>query len=129
LRKAGRAPLFVERTKRELATSDARWREILRVADVVSEGQVKDSTWFGTSSIVLRAARIGLVTDAALLEVASSCLHLRARTLRVARREALFRAGRSLGPSQCEMRFSVDSDALRIDVDVQAAVLKRRTGT
>jgi hypothetical protein len=92
----------------------------------MSEGDFRDSFWFGTTSIVLQIDPDSSASKGKLLGIASGCIHLRTRALRLARREAILRAGRSLGASQCEFRVSDHARGLRIDIDVQAVLLRSR---
>lgn len=126
LRKARGPGFFLRENLTRLRSDDAAWREVFTRADVVSEGAVSGGDWFGSTSIILNLPEMPAEDLAMVRAVASRCLHVRLRALRIARREAQSRAGASLLPSQCEIRFDDDSRGLRIDVDVQASLLTKR---
>ncbi len=126
LRKARGPGFFLREELTRLRSDDAAWREVFARADVVSEGAVQGGDWFGSTSIVLDLPEMPAEDLATVRSLAARCLHVRLRALRIARREAQSRAGASLLPSQCEIRFDDDSRGLRIDVDVQASLLTKR---
>ena len=99
------------------------------MADAVSEGATRAETrgnvWYGSTSLILRLEAGTVEERAFLAAVAERDLHVRTRALRVAVREATVRAGTRLGRSQCEIRFAVDPEGVRIDVDVQAPLIER----
>jgi hypothetical protein len=74
--------------------SDARWREMFKSADIVSEGRVRDEAqgrvWYGSTSLILPADPPDVAFFAA---VAERDVHVRVRALRAAHREAGSRAG------------------------------------
>lgn len=116
-------PLISERDAVLVRTNDGAWRALLETADAVSEGQVRGGTWFGTTSLLLRP-----VDDDAprLAAIAARCIHVRLRALRFARREAQARAPGALGPSQCQIRFRDQNGVVRIDIDVEAPMVRSR---
>ncbi len=63
------------------------------------------------------------------LRVGERDVHVRLRAVRIAHREALHRAPAPLGTATCEMRFMLDPEGLRIDVDLQAPLIEQRVGT
>jgi hypothetical protein len=107
----------------------ARWRELFDHADTVSEGAVRDEAhgrvWYGSTSLILPTAA---GDDATLLAtLAARDLHVRLRAVRAAHREACQRAPSRLGRLACEMRVMALGHGVRIDVDVQAPLIERRT--
>jgi hypothetical protein len=126
LSKAKGPGFFLRENLTRLRSEDACWRQVFARADVVSEGAVMDGAWFGSTSIVLHLPEMPAEDLTLVRALAARCLHVRLRALRIARREAQSRAGASLLPSQCEIRFDDDSRGLRIDVDVQASLLTKR---
>jgi hypothetical protein len=134
LAKARALPLV--RTHRMLLvrTADAPWRDLFERADVVSEGGVRDEggtrTWYGSTSLLLAndGDASGPEVDASLLAaLAARNAHVRLRALRVAHREASLRAPGRLGRFVCEIHITSSPRGLRIDVDVQAPLIERRT--
>jgi hypothetical protein len=110
-----------------LRAPDARWRELFERADVMTEGGARDEpsgrVWYGSTSAILRAEG---AAPALLAELAGRDPHVRLRAVRMAHREAQLRAPGLLGRFACEIRVSVDSRGVRIDVDVQAPLIERR---
>jgi hypothetical protein len=133
LAKGRRAPHLTLTTGARVRTLDARWREAFDAADAISEGAARTegdrSTWYGSTSLILSIEAASDEERAFLAAVAERDLHVRTRALRVAVREATVRAGvelggkACLGKSQCEIRFAVDPEGVRIDVDVQAPLI------
>lgn len=110
-----------------VATADTRWRDLLEAADVMSEGSLRldgtESTWYGSTSLVVALPESNDELRAQLLTLASGDPHLRVRVLRMAHREAASRAPAPLGRTVCEVRAIADPRGLRIDVDVQAPLI------
>jgi hypothetical protein len=108
-------------------TCDSGWRELFDRADVVSEGAVREEpgaeVWYGTTSALLpvEASQTAPFEPAALAE---RDLHARLRAVRLARREALSRAPSPLGTIRCELRFSTHPGGLRVDAEVEAALIE-----
>ncbi|MFO0642883.1 MAG: hypothetical protein U0183_26880 [Polyangiaceae bacterium] len=108
-------------------TSDAVWRRAFDAADSVSEGAVRDEgghrRWYGSTSLI-----VPLLPEAtapfAPHDLAARDLHARLRATRLARNEAQSRAPASLGPVQCELRFLPHPRGLRVDVEVEAALIE-----
>jgi hypothetical protein len=133
LAKGRRAPYTTLTTGARVRTLDARWREAFDAADAVSEGAARAEgaavTWYGSTSLILTLDAASDQERAFIAAVAERDLHVRTRALRVAVREAAVRAGvelggrARLGRSQCEIRFAVDPEGVRIDVDVQAPLI------
>jgi hypothetical protein len=137
LAKSRRSALVDVRAFTRVRTVDARWREMIEKADIVSEGAARlegegagegagARVWYGSTSLILAAE--GTPEERAFLAaVAERDLHARTRALRVAVREAGARAacqGARLGRSLCEIRVEVDPKGVRIDVDVQAPLIE-----
>lgn len=99
-------------------------------ASVLSEGAVRDEAegpvWFGSTSLLVALAGVPAELRPSFITLLSRDLHARARVVRLAHREASLRAPSVLGRLQCEIRFEATSDAVRIDVDVQAPLIRRR---
>jgi hypothetical protein len=108
--------------------SDARWRQLFQRADVVSEGSVRvethGRTWYGSTSLILAA---GGADASFLAALAERDVHVRVRAMRTAHREACLRAPARLGRFVCEIRVATDPRGVRIDVDVQAPLIEKRT--
>jgi len=130
IRKA-KAPDLVERAGPFVRTTEGRWRELFAGADAMSEGAVKDErngerVYYGTTSLIL-----GLPVETPVEErsraLAEKDVHVHVHALRCAHREAQSRAPGQLGRTVCEVRFSEDPRGLRIDVDVQAPLIDRRS--
>jgi hypothetical protein len=128
LAKARGLPLVIERRAVLLRAPDASWRDLFARADTVSEGGVQTEgrgrVWYGSTSLILPT---GAAETALLAEVAARDVHVRLRALRAAHREACLRAPSRLGRISCEIRVSADVNGVRIDVDVQAPLIERRT--
>ena len=111
-----------------IRSSDPRWRELLKGADAISEGQTKSEeggdVWYGTTSLILAFPEMSELDRAFVAAVAEADPHLRLRATRIAHREAASRAPGNLGRVRCEIRTSVDPKGVRIDVDVQAPLIE-----
>jgi hypothetical protein len=116
--------LFSARHTILVRSSDPRWRELLKLADSVSEGRERaengSTVWYGTTSLILLLPELPESERAA---VAARDPHLRLRATRIAHREAASRAPGILGLSRCEITAKVDPRGVRIDVDVQAPLI------
>jgi hypothetical protein len=110
-----------------VSTADARWRELVESADVLSEGssrlEATGSTWYGSTSLVVALPEATDAERARLLSLANGDPHLRVRVLRLAQREAAARAPAPLGRVVCELRAAADPRGLRFDVDLQAPLI------
>src|SRR3954470_739662 len=104
---------LVQRRSVELCTAhDGRFRDILENADVMSEGRVaiEDGAlvYQGTTSVLLLCLSLGgLLPDLdvdALAGVLRNDPPVRLRALRIARREALARAGSAIGSARADLR-------------------------
>jgi hypothetical protein len=128
LAKARALPLVLSRPAFLVRSTDARWRELFERADIVSEGsaraEAEGMTWYGSTSLLISCDE----HDPGLLAaVVARSLHVRLRALRTARREACLRAPGGLGRLTCEIRVLAESHHVRIDVDVQAPLIERRS--
>ena len=132
IRKA-RAPDLVERAGPFVRTTEGRWRELFAGADAMSEGAVKDErngerVYYGSTSLIVGLPVETPVEERAFLRaLAEKDVHVHVHALRAATREAQSRAPGQLGRTVCELRFSEDPRGLRIDVDVQAPLIERRS--
>jgi hypothetical protein len=132
LRKAKAPAAYVSRSVTHVRSEDARWRELFERADIVSEGKCEHGSYRGTTNVLLPLMDLASSPEeqAFVSALAPQCMHVRLRALRIARREAQHRAGVSLEPSRCELRFSTTSKGgVKIEVDVEANLVKRHTGT
>ena len=132
LARASVLPFYV--TKTLYRGQDARWSEAFATADLVSEGAVKmpsasqsqktgtASTYFGSTSILLQ---VPARERARTAHLARECVHVRLRAVRLARREAEVRSNGQLGVSRCEVKIMEDPNGLRIDVDLEAPLLRK----
>ena len=120
LARARPLPFYVQKTL--FRSQDARFREAFENADLVSEGALRTNTYFGSTSILLFVPPPERERTAAL---ARECVHVRLRAVRLARREAESRVGQKLGVSRCEVKIVASNDGLRIDVDLEAPLLRR----
>ena len=128
LAKARALPVLVVRRAVLLRAPDPSWRELFDRADTVSEGGVQSEArgrvWYGSTSLILPT---GGDQAPLLAEVAARDVHVRLRAMRAAQREACLRAPSRLGRISCEIRVAADPNGVRIDVDVQAPLIERRT--
>ena len=119
--------LFSARHTILVRSSDPRWRELLKLADSVSEGRERaengSTVWYGTTSLILLLPELPESERAFVAAVAARDPHLRLRATRIAHREAATRAPGILGLSRCEITAKVDPRGVRIDVDVQAPLI------
>ncbi len=106
---------------------DARWRDLVEAADIVSEGSSRlegdAPTWYGSTSLLLALPDVSAGDREKIAALAWGDPHLRVRVLRIAHREAAARAPATLGSATCELRTAADPRGLRIDVDVQAPLI------
>jgi hypothetical protein len=118
-----------------LQSIDGRWKEFFLLADTVSEGAVRHEkdgdVWYGSTSIVLRIPVTSPEEHELLTALSMHDPHVRLRAVRTAHREATLRAPAELDCLRCELHYVREPTGLRIDVDVQAALVGnhiRRTG-
>lgn len=129
------APNLIERNGSLVRTTEGRWRELFKAADSISEGAPRDEkgdgrVWYGTTSLIIALpVETSLEDREQLLAIAQKDVHAHVHALRLAHREAQSRAPAELGRAACELKFESDPRGLRIDVDVQAPLIERRTGT
>ncbi len=105
-------------------------RRRIEEASTLSEGAIREESegpvWFGTTSLIVGLGGVPLELHPAFHGLLTHDLHARARIVRLAHREASLRAPGTLGRLQCDIRFEKTSDAVRIDVDVQAPLIGGR---
>lgn len=115
------APFYVKKTL--YRGQDSRLREAFAAADLISEGAVHDGhTYFGSTSIVLA---VPAEQRERTTRLAGECVHMRLRAVRLARREAELRSQAPLGSVRCEVKIVPDPSGLRIDVDLEAPLLRK----
>jgi hypothetical protein len=124
-------PLVSNRIAHLTRANDAIWRILFDAADTISEGSVRneppgESTWFGSTSLILRMPELASRERSEALRVGEHDVHVRLRAMRLAHREAVQRAPGSLGTATCEIRFALAPEGVRIDVDLQAPLSERR---
>jgi len=124
--------LLERRTLTLLRSSDYRWRELFERADVMSEGACRDepdgtTAYYGSTSVLLPfASKGGAVPDELGAEVAAliaSDPHARVRAVRMACLEAQVRSRGPLGRVRAELFVRSTTRGIKVDVEVEAAVL------
>ncbi|HEX6273906.1 MAG TPA: hypothetical protein VFZ53_12750 [Polyangiaceae bacterium] len=123
--------LLERRTLTVLRSSDYRWRELFERADVMSEGACRDepdgTTYYGSTSVLLPfASKGGAVPDELGSEVAALIAndpHARVRAVRMACLEAQVRSRGPLGRVRAELFVRSTTRGIKVDVEVEAAVL------
>lgn len=126
------SPLVVRRTVHLAAMPDGRWRDLLDSADVVSEGSTVPEgdrfVYYGSTSVLLLGQSSGgALPDADLGDLAvlvRADPHLRARVLRIARREASARAGSPLGTLRAEIDVAPRARGVAVLVEVVARLAR-----
>jgi hypothetical protein len=132
LAKVRAAPPVRERSVALISALEGRVRDLLDLADVVSEGAARaegsGEVYYGSTHLLLTpVSRGGSFADAdvtALGRIAPGDPHLRVRALRIARGEALARAGAALGPIHAELAVEQCARGLAIRIDLSAVLLK-----
>jgi hypothetical protein len=135
--KTRHAALFARRKLELVKASDYRFRELFENADVMSEGKTRDdtdgATYYGSTSILLPfTSKGGGVPDDLAEEFVAlirSDPHARIRAVRVACVEAQVRAHAVLGRVRAELFVRRDRKGVRVDVEVEARVLREQTET
>lgn len=117
--------LFLRRAVELWASVPGAIAALVRAADVVSEGEVRDEggarTYYGSTSLLLRPdPRPGEPSAADLCARLSSDPHFRLLALRVAVREAAHRAGAEMGPVSAEIAFREAERGVAVTVDIAA---------
>ena len=130
IRKARALPLVRVRSVELWQCLDDRWHELFEVADIMSEGAVRQEpggrTYYGSTSVLLPAHCLGVCRRDELLRLARLVTgdpHLRVRAVRIAWREAKVRAGGSLDQVLVELGVRIDQRGLWIEIDVAASLL------
>lgn len=111
--------------------SDYRWRELFEIADVVSEGAVRDEaegpTFYGLTSILLNDRSHGGSYDDSersdLFHLLAVDPHARIRAVRMACLDAQLRARTALSSIHAEFSATLEPRGIRIAVEVEARVL------
>jgi len=130
LAKAGHGRLVRRRRLELVAAEDGPLREMIDAADVVSEGLAKPEgggvVYYGSTSLLLLArSRGGTLPDPEIETMALVLAHdphLRLRALRIAQREASFRARGDIGPLRAELEVRASAAGVVVVVDVVAVV-------
>jgi hypothetical protein len=131
LSKARALGLLERRTLTVLRSSDYRWRELFEQADVMSEGASREepdgTTYYGSTSVLLPfASKGGAVPDELGSEIAALIAndpHARVRAVRMACLEAQIRSRGPLGRVRAELFVRSTARGIKVDVEVEAAVL------
>lgn len=115
-------------TPRPVLRSNATaWQLVLDVADTVSEGAARNEkdgpVWYGTTSILVPRHCLVPGRELELRDAAARDLHVRVQVIRIAYREASQRAPFPLGTIAADLTMTVESEGLRIDIDVQAPLI------
>jgi hypothetical protein len=129
IKKVTTPALLRERWVRLVALTEGRVRDLVDLADVVSEGSVRDeggtSTYYGSTSILIGSEAL----DGVPLDVFAHALrcdpHARLRIVRVASREATSRMPGSPAAVELEIGIEVSRGRIEISVDVVARLAAR----
>jgi hypothetical protein len=127
LAKTRRLPLIRKRTVQLWEATDYHWHDFFESADVMSEGATRaepeGSTYYGSTSVVLRAASLGgPIADNELERVAAALRHdphARLRAIRIAYLEAKLRAQASVFRMLADLTVRCDDEGIRIEVEVE----------
>jgi hypothetical protein len=135
LAKVRRVPIATRRALDLVGLRDGWFSSVLERADIVSEGAVQDLAlargYFGSTSLRCALQDDGGAHDTAwerttLATLVANDANAKLRLLRLAHREAVSRAGCSLGVLTAEIRAEIIIDqkgcVLAIDIDVSAEV-------
>jgi hypothetical protein len=130
--KSKQAPLLERRVRGFVRCTDYRWRELFESAEILSEGAVRTDpegrVYYGSTHIRLFDGKLfgvnGTVDRAELRRLMELDPHARLRAMRIACLEAQVRSGTSFEWTRTEVRFSSDSDAIDISVDVEARLVR-----
>lgn len=97
--------------------------DLFRMAEVMSEGSVHDSSFFGSTLITIDLARLGLTSDedrARLFAATERSVRVRLRAMRLAQADAMRRLpDKRLGTASVETKMRLDGSRLLIDVDLE----------
>jgi hypothetical protein len=131
LTKIRSVPLYRERRVVVVRTVAGRIRELIEAADVVSEGATRNEdgelVYFGSTSLHLRGDAMG-VGPHQLAALLARDPHVRLLALRIARREISARVSTDIGTLRTELSIGVKDRVVTIDVDIVAAIARRRAG-
>lgn len=117
--------LFLRRAVELWATVPGAIAALVRAADVVSEGEVRDEggtrTYYGSTSLLLPPdPERGAASSEELRARLSADPHFRVLALRVAVREAAHRAGVEMGAVSAEITFRDGARGVAVTVDIAA---------
>jgi hypothetical protein len=95
--------------------------ELFRVADVLSEGRVHGTSFFGSTLVTIELARLGAAADAAqVFAAAERSVRVRLRAMRLAQADAARRfPDRRFGTAMVETRVRLDGTRILVDVDLE----------
>ncbi|MGC4063524.1 MAG: hypothetical protein QM784_02510 [Polyangiaceae bacterium] len=130
--KSKQAPLLERRVRGFVRCTDYRWRELFDHAEILSEGAVRTDAegrvYYGSTHIRLFDGRLFGANDAVarndFRQLMERDPHARLRAMRIACLEAQVRSGTSFEWTRTEVRFSSDSDAIDISIDVEARLVR-----
>lgn len=111
----------------QLSLSSAAIEILFRKASVLSEGQVEDAGYFGSTMITFDCARAAdLISDACnpatvkrVSELLGADERVRARARKLGANEAARLAGGALQRAHVDMRVRANGNHLHIDLDVE----------
>jgi hypothetical protein len=115
--------LFLRRAVELWASVPGAMADVVRAADVVSEGAVREEdgrrTYYGSTSLLfVSGPGTRDLPPAELCARMASDPHVRLLALRVALREASHRAGAPMGPASAEIAFREDARGVIAVVDI-----------
>jgi hypothetical protein len=95
--------------------------ELFRVADVLSEGRVSGTSFFGSTLVTIELGRLGLAHEAErVLAAVERSVRVRLRAMRLAQADAVRRLpDRRFGTASVETRIRLDGARLLLDVDLE----------
>ena len=97
--------------------------ELFRLAEVMSEGSVHDSSFFGSTLITIDLERLGITSEEAcarLFAATERSVRVRLRAMRLAQADATRRLpDKRLGTASVETKMRMEGTRLLIDVDLE----------
>jgi hypothetical protein len=97
--------------------------ELFRVAEVLSEGRISGTSFFGSTLVTIDLARLGITDDErarALLAAAERSVRVRLRAMRLAQSDALRRMpDHAVGTAIVATTVRLDGLRLLVDVDLE----------